>query len=62
MALAHRDTPGTAPELELSVLIPVYNEIDNLDLLYQRLVENLDPLGVAYEVILIDDGSTDGSP
>lgn len=46
----------------LSILIPVYNEIENLDLLYQRLVEALDPTGETFEVLLIDDGSVDGSP
>lgn len=45
----------------LSILIPVYNEIENLDLLYQRLVEALDPTGETFEVLLIDDGSVDGS-
>lgn len=47
---------------ELSVLIPVYNEIDNLDMLEQKLVEALDKLDLPYEVILVDDGSSDGSP
>lgn len=51
---------GPAPEL--SVLIPVYNEIENLELLYRKLVEHLEPLGVPYEVLLVDDGSQDGSP
>lgn len=46
----------------LSILIPVYNEIENLDLLYERLVEALDPTGETFEVLLIDDGSIDGSP
>lgn len=46
----------------LSILIPVYNEIENLDLLYQRLVEALEPTGETFEVLLIDDGSVDGSP
>lgn len=45
----------------LSILIPVFNEVENLDLLYRRLVEALEPTGETFEVLLIDDGSIDGS-
>ena len=45
--------------IELSVIIPAYNEEESLEFLYQRLVESLDPLGITYEVILVDDGSRD---
>ncbi|MGI9485576.1 MAG: glycosyltransferase family 2 protein [Geminicoccaceae bacterium] len=48
-----------AHPIELSVIIPAYNEEESLDFLYQRLVESLDPLGISYEVILVDDGSSD---
>ncbi|MFN8606746.1 MAG: glycosyltransferase family 2 protein [Vulcanimicrobiota bacterium] len=47
--------------MELSVLIPVYNEVENIELLYQKLSESLQALQLPYEVILIDDGSSDGS-
>ncbi|MDH3663244.1 MAG: glycosyltransferase family 2 protein [Alphaproteobacteria bacterium] len=43
----------------LSVIIPAYNEEESLGFLYDRLVESLDPLGISYEVILVDDGSSD---
>jgi glycosyltransferase involved in cell wall biosynthesis len=46
---------------ELSVIIPVYNEEDNLDRLYQKVVESMDPLGKTWELLLIDDGSSDNS-
>lgn len=46
---------------KVSLVVPVYNEEENLPLLYQRVVESLDPHGIAWELILIDDGSTDGS-
>lgn len=52
---------GVSQAPTLSLLIPVFNEIENLDLLYQRLVESLEPLGEPFEVLLVDDGSTDGS-
>jgi len=49
-------------ELEaVSVVLPVLNERDNLELLHARLVEALKPLGREYEIIYVDDGSSDGS-
>jgi len=47
--------------LELSVVIPVYNEEENLPLLWPELREVLDGLALAYEVIFVDDGSRDRS-
>ena len=44
---------------ELSIVIPCYNEADVLPLLRQRLVDALDQLDVAWEVVSVDDGSTD---
>jgi len=49
------------PPPDLSLVIPVYNEAENLRPLVQEIVEALAPLGKTYEVILVDDGSTDGS-
>jgi glycosyltransferase involved in cell wall biosynthesis len=45
----------------LSILIPVFNEEGNLSLLYEKLVTALKKLGRPYEVIFIDDGSSDGT-
>ena len=47
--------------LDLSVVIPVYNEEDNLPLLMPELRAVLDGLGLAYEVLFVDDGSRDRS-
>lgn len=47
---------------ELSVVIPVYNEEEVLPLLAQRLRPVLDQLGTTYEVLTVDDGSSDQSP
>lgn len=47
--------------LELSVVIPVYNEEKSLPLLQDRLFPALDALGKSYEVIFVNDGSKDGS-
>jgi glycosyltransferase involved in cell wall biosynthesis len=46
---------------DLSIVIPVYNEVENIPLLCERLNEVLPKLGRSYEVIVVDDGSTDGS-
>ncbi|MBN2284948.1 MAG: glycosyltransferase family 2 protein [Tissierellales bacterium] len=43
----------------LSVVIPLFNEEDNVDVLLKNLEDNLQPLGVSYEIILVDDGSDD---
>jgi dolichol-phosphate mannosyltransferase len=48
-------------EVELSVVVPSYNERENLSPLLARLKEALDTRQVSYEVIITDDGSTDGS-
>ncbi|MCC6612477.1 MAG: glycosyltransferase family 2 protein [Anaerolineae bacterium] len=45
----------------LSVVIPVYNEEQSLQLLFERLTESLAPLGLAYEIVFVDDGSSDSS-
>lgn len=48
--------------MNLSVIIPVYNEVESLPLLHQAIHQALDPLGIQWEAVLVDDGSTDGSP
>jgi glycosyltransferase involved in cell wall biosynthesis len=48
-------------QLELSIVIPVFNEQDNIEALYISLKEVLEYLGKTYEIIVVDDGSTDGS-
>jgi dolichol-phosphate mannosyltransferase len=47
---------------ELSLVIPVYNEQDNLPILAAEIAAALRPLGLPYEVLFVDDGSTDESP
>jgi len=46
---------------EISLVIPVYNEEGNLPNLYREITEVLEPYGLAYEIVFIDDGSTDAS-
>jgi glycosyltransferase involved in cell wall biosynthesis len=47
--------------IDLSVLIPVFNEVDNVGPLYAELDVVLRPLPLGYELIFVDDGSTDGT-
>jgi undecaprenyl-phosphate 4-deoxy-4-formamido-L-arabinose transferase len=47
--------------VKLSVVIPVYNEELVLPMLFARLYPALDQLGIAYEVLFVDDGSADRS-
>ncbi|MCK5849583.1 MAG: glycosyltransferase family 2 protein [Kiritimatiellae bacterium] len=47
--------------MDLSVVIPVFNEEENVPLLAKALDDVLRPLDTSYEVILVDDGSNDGS-
>jgi len=47
--------------MDLSVVIPVYNEEDGLPTLFARLYPALDALGISYELIFVNDGSRDRS-
>ena len=46
---------------DLSIVVPVYDEEDSLSPLWTELREVLDRLGLAFEVIFVDDGSRDRS-
>jgi undecaprenyl-phosphate 4-deoxy-4-formamido-L-arabinose transferase len=48
-------------EIFVSVTIPVHNEAENIDELCRRLTETLEEQPYPYEIIFIDDGSTDGT-
>jgi len=47
--------------VDLSIVIPVYNEVDNLEALYREIGDSLAGLERDYEILFIDDGSGDGS-
>jgi glycosyltransferase involved in cell wall biosynthesis len=49
------------PTLDVSIVLPVYEEEGNLAPLHRELTEALAPLGQRYEIIAVDDGSQDGS-
>jgi glycosyltransferase involved in cell wall biosynthesis len=48
-------------DLPISIIIPVFNEEENIRLLHERLTVSLSELGREYEIIYVDDGSTDAS-
>jgi dolichol-phosphate mannosyltransferase len=48
-------------KITYSIIAPIYNEIDNLPELYRRVKEVMESSGEPWELILVDDGSTDGS-
>ncbi len=48
-----------APSLKISIVVPFYNEEENVEEMHRRLKATLDPTGETYELIFIDDGSTD---
>lgn len=47
--------------MDLSVVVPIHNEVDNIAELHQELHASLRPTGLSYELIYVDDGSGDGS-
>lgn len=57
-ALAH-DASGAS--LDVSVVVPVYNERPTLGALFDECRAALDPIGVSWELVYVDDGSNDGS-
>jgi len=46
---------------ELSVVVPVYNEEESVPILCESLHQTLSGMGRSYEIVLVDDGSADGS-
>ena len=47
--------------MDLSIVVPVYFEEQNIKPLYQAITSALDHTGLTYEIIAVDDGSGDGS-
>ena len=47
--------------MKISVIIPVYNEAENLPLLHNALQETMEKLSMPWQVVYVDDGSVDNS-
>ncbi|MBX3138040.1 glycosyltransferase family 2 protein [Candidatus Obscuribacterales bacterium] len=54
-------TPAKPGEVDLSIIIPVCNEEDTIQPLYDQTIDALSKIGCTYELLFIDDGSTDRS-
>jgi glycosyltransferase involved in cell wall biosynthesis len=52
---------GSRDRLDLSVVVPMYDEEEVLPIFLPRMRSALDPLGISYEVIVVDDGSRDAT-
>jgi dolichol-phosphate mannosyltransferase len=48
-------------KITYSIIAPIYNELENIPELYRRVSEVMNPTNEPWELILVDDGSTDGS-
>lgn len=58
--LTNRITDGEK-NVDLSIVVPVYNEQDNVEAVYSAISSALHSMGCTYEIIMVDDGSSDGS-
>lgn len=47
--------------MDVSIVVPIYNEIENIGLLYEEIVKVIDKEDRDYEIIFVDDGSRDGT-
>jgi polyisoprenyl-phosphate glycosyltransferase len=45
----------------ISIVVPVFNEQENVKVFYQEVCKYMEPLGYSFEVVFVDDGSTDGT-
>jgi glycosyltransferase involved in cell wall biosynthesis len=56
---AGKTPPASSGAVDVTALIPVYNEAENLEPLLTKLTADLKALGKTYEILVVDDGSTD---
>lgn len=47
--------------MDISIVVPVYNEQDNVEAVYSAISSALLAMGCSYEIVMVDDGSSDGS-
>ena len=56
------ESPSSSSSLDLSVVVPLYNEEGSLPHLIDQVLAALRPLSLRFELVLVDDGSRDGTP
>lgn len=59
--LGQANDNGIAQTPEISVVVPVFNEEENVEPLHRKLHQSLQDLGLSYEILYVDDGSRDRS-
>src|SRR5262249_49066536 len=50
-----------APALDLSVVVPLFNEEGSVDALHEEIARAVGALGIEHEIVFVDDGSADGT-
>jgi glycosyltransferase involved in cell wall biosynthesis len=60
MTTTAHDDPGSN-RIDITVTVPIYNERDNLRVLYERISTAMGRIGRSWELVLVNDGSNDGS-
>jgi len=55
------EPPPVTVRPALSIIVPFYNEEESLTPLYRAIVTAIDPLGITYEMVFVDDGSKDAT-
>lgn len=56
-----RHWPAGGPTVDLSIVIPVYNEESCIGVLIEQVISVLEPLTISFEIVVVDDGSSDGT-
>ncbi|HYC02301.1 MAG TPA: glycosyltransferase family 2 protein [Azospirillaceae bacterium] len=55
------ESQGTVPAIEVSVVVPMYNEEEGIDLFYREVTEALEACTRSFEIVCVNDGSRDGT-
>jgi len=61
LPVAGKETRADENQKKLALIIPTLNEAENIRDLLRRVRSALDPAGIAYEILVVDDGSRDGT-
>lgn len=59
MAALYQDFTRVAEQPDLSIIVPFFNEEDNIGRMYAAIVTAIEPLGIHFEMLFVNDGSTD---